>query len=167
MRKTEVRIPDEVIALATSARPSTTVLELGCGMGDFSRYLARQGLWVSGVDFSARTVARARKKAAGHALQPDFFVGDVKGLHLFTMPFDLALDAGCFQRLRPLERESYALELERLVKPGGTLLIWGTEPPDAIARTFGKRFALVRHKATRRRALKSSWYWLTRLSAGC
>ncbi len=48
----DVRIPNELKQLVAHTQPKTS-LELGCGLGRFSSYLADQGIAATGVDFSA------------------------------------------------------------------------------------------------------------------
>ena len=55
----DVHVPQEIKALVQHGNPRS-VLELGCGLGIFSRYVAWQGLCVTGVDFSPVAIAKAR-----------------------------------------------------------------------------------------------------------
>ena len=48
----------------TPALPAGSALELGCGTGDCSIYLAQHGWKVTGVDFVAKALDKARAKAA-------------------------------------------------------------------------------------------------------
>jgi ubiquinone/menaquinone biosynthesis C-methylase UbiE len=67
-------------------------------------------------------------------------------------------------------QQKYVSEVYRLLKPGGTHLIWAldTSPsdininPDFIAKTFENGFQLVNSKFSRRRIIASHWYWLVR-----
>ena len=56
----DLRVPAEVKALARS-RSTGSVLELGCGVGRISRYMARQGWSAVGVDFSPIAIVKAEK----------------------------------------------------------------------------------------------------------
>src|SRR5262245_46900470 len=75
----DVRIPDEVKALVKPGQPQRA-LEVGCGVGRLSRFLALQGVRVTGVDFSGVAIDKARQRVAQDKLQPDFVVGDVTRL---------------------------------------------------------------------------------------
>src|SRR5260370_14518015 len=55
-------------------------LDLGCGTGTNSIYLARHGWETTGVDFVPRAIAQARRKAAAAGASPRFLVGDVTRL---------------------------------------------------------------------------------------
>jgi cyclopropane fatty-acyl-phospholipid synthase-like methyltransferase len=70
-------------------------LEIGCGTGTNSIWLAQHGFEVTGMDISQTAIARAREKAAvagvtGRVLVGDFMVDQVPGA-----PFDLVYDRGC------------------------------------------------------------------------
>ncbi|HHW11150.1 MAG TPA: class I SAM-dependent methyltransferase [Firmicutes bacterium] len=60
-------------------RPGMAVLDLGCGPGLYCQRLAGAGLKVTGVDFSAVSLAYARKKAAGEGLSIDYRLQDYLG----------------------------------------------------------------------------------------
>lgn len=57
----DARIPGELKQLVATQRPRTA-LELGCGLGRFSGYLAGQGVAATGVDFSAVAIEKARQR---------------------------------------------------------------------------------------------------------
>jgi cyclopropane fatty-acyl-phospholipid synthase-like methyltransferase len=168
----DIRIPPEVKALVRQG-PPLSVLELGCGVGRFSRYVAQQGMHVTGVDFSPAAIARARASAAHDDAPPEFLVGDVTRLESLTGPFDVAFDVGCFHCLNEPSQQDYASEVFRLLKPGGTHLIWALDSapsdaalsPAALKGAFAPGFALVRAQRSRRRLVRSHWYWLVRSSS--
>jgi 2-polyprenyl-3-methyl-5-hydroxy-6-metoxy-1,4-benzoquinol methylase len=87
-------MPPEVADLARG-KPAQRILELGCGVGRFSRNLARAGHQVVGVDFSPVAIEKARARPTGEANRPEFVVGDVTDLHNVEGPFDLSFDVGC------------------------------------------------------------------------
>lgn len=61
---TDVRIPAELKSLVEDHTPART-LELGCGLGKYSRYLADQGIRATGVDFSSVAISKARAQTTG------------------------------------------------------------------------------------------------------
>ena len=168
---TDIRIPQELKELARHGSPRT-VLELGCGVGRFSRYLAQQGLRVTGVDFSPVAIARARDRVAQDDARPELLVGDVTHLEALDGPFDASFDVGCFHCLDPRQQRAYVAEVFRLLKPGGTHLIWALDSapsdlplsPAAMKEAFAPGFALHGARRSRRRLAASHWYWLVRSS---
>ncbi|WP_217636851.1 class I SAM-dependent methyltransferase [Dendrosporobacter quercicolus] len=55
----DVRIPQELKELAETNKPKT-FLELGCGLGRFSSFMAKQGVQATGVDFSSVAIEKAK-----------------------------------------------------------------------------------------------------------
>jgi len=145
-------------------------LELGCGLGRFSGFLAKLGIKATGVDFSAVAVEKAKTRVANEEYKPTFLVGDVTNLQMLNGPFDIAFDVGCFHCLDENGQQKYVAEMHRLLKPEGTLLIWALDGspsdmklnPDYIAQVFGENFKLTNSKFSRRRLIASHWYWLVK-----
>jgi cyclopropane fatty-acyl-phospholipid synthase-like methyltransferase len=168
----DIRIPEEVKALAREGAPRTA-LELGCGLGRFSGYLARQGLRATGVDFSPVAIAKARERVGQDDVRPEFLVGDVTRLTALSGPFDVSFDVGCFHCLAPQGQRAYVSEVFRLLMPGGTHLIWALDSPPsdqplspaAVTEIFAPGFELKNARQSRRRLARSHWYWLVRSSS--
>jgi len=164
---TDVRVPAELKRLVTQTSPLRT-LELGCGLGRYSRYLAQQGIQATGVDFSSVAIAKAREHIVGD--NPRFLVGDVTRLDALTGPFDISFDVGCFHCLDAEAQQACAAEVFRLLKPGGMHLIWALDAApsgialsaERLAQPFVPRFKLSEARKSRRRLAASHWYWLTR-----
>ena len=165
----DVRVPDEVKALVRDGAPRSA-LELGCGVGRFSRYAAQQGLRVTGVDFSPVAIDKARENAAQDPLPPSFVISDVTRLDGISGPFDVAFDVGCFHCLAPDGQRRYAAELARVLKPGATHLMWALDgspsdldfSPALVQDVFAPAFTLADARKSRRRLVRSHWYWLVR-----
>jgi cyclopropane fatty-acyl-phospholipid synthase-like methyltransferase len=165
----DVRIPRELKALLQMGTPRS-VLELGCGIGRFSRYVAQQGLHATGVDFSPVAIAKARKRVAQDKMRPRFLSGDVTQLDAVSGPFDVSFDVGCFHCLNAQGQGAYVSELSRLLRPGSIHLIWAMDSspsgiplsPAALKTVFAAGFELRNARASRRRIVPSHWYWLAR-----
>lgn len=165
----DFRISAEVKTLIEGKKPKT-VLELGCGLGRNCRYMARQGVYATGVDFSAVAIAKARSRVAKDAIKPTFIVGDVTNLNIHGTLFDASLDVGCFHCLNQEGQRAYASEIGRLLKGGGTHLFWAmNDSPskrpmteDAIREVFSPSFSLDIVQESRRRFVQSRWFWLTK-----
>jgi ubiquinone/menaquinone biosynthesis C-methylase UbiE len=104
----DIRIPKELKSLSQLASGGSA-LELGCGVGRFSRYVAQQGLRATGVDFSPVAIAKARKRVVQDEVQPQFLVGDVTRLDALRGSFDVSFDVGCFHCLDPQGQRAYVL----------------------------------------------------------
>jgi len=72
-------------------------LDLGCGTGTDSIYLAAHGWDVTGVDMVPAALAIARSNAPAKGVRANFVHGDVTRLRdVVQGRFDLVLDFGCF-----------------------------------------------------------------------
>ena len=86
-------------------------LDIGCGTGDSSIYLAQHGWQVIGVDYVSKPLAKARAKAEANRVSVEFVEADVTRLSATGIGagFDLVVDNGCLHgmsgrgpgRLRP------------------------------------------------------------------
>lgn len=151
--------------------PTGRALDIGCGTGTNAVTLAERGWQVTGLDFSAKAIARARRKAHSKALQIEFIQGDVNVLKDLAGPFDLCLDIGCFHSLALSTRAAYVEYLRHLLPTGGTLLMYTFLRPDDetgsswpseenLRRQFSNGFEIVsvEHGSDQRRA--SAWFTL-------
>jgi 2-polyprenyl-3-methyl-5-hydroxy-6-metoxy-1,4-benzoquinol methylase len=66
---------DLVEGNGSPALPAATALDIGCGTGDASIYLAQHGWQVTGVDFVPRALAKARAKAQARQASVNFVQG--------------------------------------------------------------------------------------------
>lgn len=106
------------------AYPPGRALDLGCGTGTNSIFMAQHGWEVVGVDFIQRAIRTARKKADQAGVKVNFYFDDVTRLKGITGPFDLILDIGCFHNLQDKEKINYFKNLERILGAGGSFLIY-------------------------------------------
>lgn len=165
----DVRVPEELRQLVRERRPASA-LELGCGVGRFSRHVARQGVRVTGVDWSPVAIGKARDNAALDVKPPAFVIGDVTRLDGISSPFDLAFDVGCFHCLDADGQRRYAAAVARVLRPGGAHLIWAMDEsasnlaltPALVEAVFAPAFTLAEARKSRRRLTQSHWYWLVR-----
>ncbi len=99
------------------------VIELGCGAGNYVIYFSRMGFDATGVDISGNAVEIARRSALGAGVACRFVVGDVLGeTAKFGDEFDFAYDWELLHHIFPEDREKYAWNVHRLLKPGGRYL---------------------------------------------
>ena len=61
-------------------RSPGSALDVGCGTGDTSIYLAQSGWHVTGVDFTPKALEKARTKARAAGAAVDFIHADVTHL---------------------------------------------------------------------------------------
>jgi SAM-dependent methyltransferase len=103
--------------------PSGDLLEMGCGAGDLSLFLAARGYGVTGVDISPFAVEWAREKAVEAGIAASFHVGDVRHLADFAdASFDIVLDGQCLHCIiGDADRLAFLRSAYRVLRPGGVL----------------------------------------------
>ena len=105
---------DLVEGNGSPALPAATALDIGCGTGDASIYLAQHGWQVTGVDFVPRALAKAHAKAQTRQSSVNFVQADVT--HLSSARgvgtgFTLIVDNGCLHNLTDKDRDAYVREV--------------------------------------------------------
>lgn len=111
----------------TDAVPAASVLDVGCGTGDASIYLAKHGWHVTGVDFTPKALDKARTKASAAGAAVDFVHADVTHLSQagITGPFELIVDNGCLHGMSDHDRGLYVEQISAAAAPGARLAIVG------------------------------------------
>ncbi len=119
--------PQELVAVvAAELIPSgAKTLDVGCGAGAETIFLARCGFRAIGVDSSAKAVEIARTSAAAAGVEVSFLRADVTDLPLADRSIDFAADRGCFHVVGRDRRSAYARELYRVLCPGAPFLLRG------------------------------------------
>ncbi|MEZ6047371.1 MAG: class I SAM-dependent methyltransferase [Planctomycetaceae bacterium] len=97
-------------------------LELGCGTGTNSIYLAKQGFDVTAIDISERALETAAMKAHEANVEVRFILGDLCDLHLVTSPFDFVFDRGCYHCVRKIDLPGFMDTLNKYTHPGSLWL---------------------------------------------
>jgi cyclopropane fatty-acyl-phospholipid synthase-like methyltransferase len=98
------------------------VLDICTGPATQAMALAERGFEVYATDISETAVRQAREKAAARGLTITFRQADMLRDTL-DEDFDVLVDRGCFHVFEPLQRQSYIDAINRLLKPGGWLLL--------------------------------------------
>jgi SAM-dependent methyltransferase len=115
--------PPELMNFIENHTPGRA-LDLGCGTGTNVITLAQHGWQATGIDFIPRAIHQARRKAKRAGVSVDFHTGNVVRLAGISGPFDLILDIGCFHSLPSESRQAYVENLDRLLDPQGTYLLY-------------------------------------------
>jgi SAM-dependent methyltransferase len=107
------------------ALPPGKALDIGCGTGDNAIYLAKHGWQVTGVDFVARAVDKARAKAAANKVDVTFAQADATrlGSEGIGTDFTLIVDNGCLHGMTDEDRNAYVREVTNVAAPHRRLLL--------------------------------------------
>jgi cyclopropane fatty-acyl-phospholipid synthase-like methyltransferase len=116
---------EELVALVESARlTGDTALDVGCGSGANSLFLAEHGWRGTGVDFSPVALAKARAAAAERGLDVAFVEADLLGDVPLREQFDVVVDYGTLDDLRSRRRPELAARMTDWTRSGGRVLLW-------------------------------------------
>ena len=98
-------------------------VDLGCGAGNYSVWLAGRGFDVTGIDFSPQAIAHANELAARKGVLCRFVAADLLGdLKEYHEVFDLAYDWELLHHIFPDDRPGYIMNVHGLLRPGGVYL---------------------------------------------
>jgi len=137
--------------------PCGKALDVGCGTGDTSIYLAQHGWEVTAFDLVHIALDKARAKAAAAGVSIRFFQGDVTHLNAADLGhgFQLIVDNGLLHGLSDDGREGYRRLVSTVAAAQATLLIAGFAEKKRrgprgidgaeVERRFGADWAVVRH----------------------
>lgn len=106
-------------------------LDLGCGTGIYSVWLAKMGLDVTGVDISKEMLSKAKEKVAEEKLNIEFVLADIHGLPFEDHTFDLVVSNITLEFVD--DPQKVVSEVLRVLKPGGRFVcgfigkesVWG------------------------------------------
>jgi SAM-dependent methyltransferase len=140
--------PKELTALLErSDRPQGSALDLGCGNGVATAYLAEHFDLAVGIDIAHAATVQARDLAREKGAAARFVAAQAPILPFRDGSFALIFDRGCLQNMPRAAWAGYFPEVERLLGAGGMLQLYVSRPgrrePGPIAWARGVK-TLVR-----------------------
>ena len=139
--------PSELARLAVArlrpyASPELRILDVGCGYGRDTRYLATElHCRVLGLDPSPAAVAAARHRRSS-SLDVDFVAGDLVAFAAGLDGdgrFDVVFACNVYHLLGPIGRREFAAALGAAARPGGLLFLSTLSPRDAQHYAKGRQ----------------------------
>jgi SAM-dependent methyltransferase len=138
--------PSELARLAVArlgpyASSELSILDVGCGYGRDTRYLAAElGCHALGIDSSPAAIEAARKEHAAALrrtreaqFDAEYLVSDVASLAAGSDgpgPFDVAFTCNVYHLLGPIGRREFAAAIAAVTRPGGLLFLSTMSPRD-------------------------------------
>jgi SAM-dependent methyltransferase len=103
--------------------PRCNALDIGCGTGDNSIWLAQKQFRVTGTDVSGIAVEKAKEKALKNNVECTFLVVDFLKNRIEGAPFGFVFDRGCFHSFgSDKERKRFAKNVAANLEKSGLWL---------------------------------------------
>ena len=120
---TRTEPPQELVELIESGKTKPgKIIDIGCGEGFYSIYLASKGFEVTGIDLSEKAIKYAKENAVRRGVNVRFLVMDIADLEQLKEKFDFVLEWGVMHHIMPLQRQKYVEDVAKLLNKGGKYL---------------------------------------------
>ncbi len=134
-------------------------LDLGCGAGVFSVYMAKAGYEVTGIDFIPEALNMARALAGKENVSVRWLQADLLNWQT-TEQFDIILDSGCLHTIA--DKEKFKQQVVQWLAPNGDFILghfgrrnffdWRPVGPirrskETLARLFAPELTLKKYDA--------------------
>ena len=131
---TPLVIVSELLCEAADLRAGSKVLDVATGSGNTALGAARRRCEVTGVDYVASLLERARERAAVERLDIRFEDGDAEALPYPDGSFDAVLST--FGVMFAPDQERAARELLRVCRPAGRIALTNWTPEGFVGQWF-------------------------------
>ncbi|MFP6639040.1 MAG: methyltransferase domain-containing protein, partial [Myxococcota bacterium] len=130
--------PESTVGLLPADMSGLLTIELGCGTGYVSAWMAHRGANVVGIDNSARQLATATRLAAEHGIDLTLHHGNAEQVPYPDQHFDFAISE--YGAAIWCDPAVWIPEAYRLLKPGGQLIFLGNAPLALVCTPPGGEF---------------------------
>jgi len=131
---TKIVLVSEQLCEAVDLRPGQKVLDVATGSGNTALAAARRECEVTGTDYVAALIERAKLRAATERLQIDFHQGDAEDLRFPDASFDAVLST--FGAMFAPHQEKAAGEMLRVCRSGGKIGMASWTPDSFVGELF-------------------------------
>ena len=132
---TPLLITAELLCEAADLRGGSRVLDVATGSGNAALGAARRRCEVTGIDYVAALLERARERARAERLDIRFEEGDAEKLPFADASFDAVLST--FGVMFAPDQERAAREMLRVCRPGGRIALASWTPEGLVGQWFG------------------------------
>lgn len=128
----------EHLAQLANVKPSSDILDIGCGFGASSLYLAKHyNATVTGITISSVQVEMAIQAAAGEQLDAKFLLMDAEAMN-FQKQFDVLWSVESISHYQ--NRQGFFASAAKLLKPGGSFAITDWFKKENLTRAETRKF---------------------------
>jgi tocopherol O-methyltransferase len=128
----------EHLAQLANVKPSSDILDIGCGFGASSLYLAKHyNATVTGITISSVQVEMAIQAAAGEQLDAKFLLMDAEAMN-FQKQFDVLWSVESISHYQ--NRQGFFASAAKLLKPGGSFAITDWFKRENLTRAETRKF---------------------------
>jgi SAM-dependent methyltransferase len=124
--------PDLVELVESGHLQPCRAIDIGCGTGTTSIYLASRGFDVTGVDFAPSAIDRARAAASAVDVTAAFMVDDITAPISLVDGFELLVDHGTFDDLTHGDRIRYVATANQIAADHASFYLWCFEWAQAL-----------------------------------
>jgi len=121
-----------------SLHSTGSALDIGCGTGEDSVFMARHGLTVTAIDFVPRALNFARMRARECGVGIEFIGGDIIQ-HEFKEKYDLIFDSGCLHSFDEQSRIKYKRKILSLLSDQSNYVLIHSAKANLFDLGFGPR----------------------------
>lgn len=115
--------PPELLVEALDQRGlPCRALDIGCGAGTYSIYMAERGCEVTSIDFMPQAITMLEAQLEGSGLNITPVQADI-GTWTTDNPFDVVLDIGCLHTPGTIRLADYKQQLLNWLKPSGDFIL--------------------------------------------
>jgi ubiquinone/menaquinone biosynthesis C-methylase UbiE len=107
-------------------------LDVGCGIGNYAKYLAKQGFDIAAIDLSKKAVTMAHERNSAENIK--FKVCDAFKLKSLKQKFGFIYEISLLHNIKPNKREKYVKGLYSVLNHNGKLLICSFSKNDWLFR---------------------------------
>jgi SAM-dependent methyltransferase len=121
----DIKRPDFNLKNIVKSHPikPSKALDIGCGTGDNTIWLAKEGFEAFGIDLSSKAIEMAKERAADVGVDADFRTMDFLTEQLTANSFGFVFDRGCFHTFdEKVDRKKFAENVNALLGKDGLWL---------------------------------------------
>ena len=119
-------VPESELAMLPTDMRGTDAVELGCGTGYVSAWMARRGARVTGIDASEGQLVTARRLAREHDVPLTLIHGDAERTPVADGSADFVISE--YGAAIWCDPHAWIPEAHRILRPGGRLVFLGHHP---------------------------------------